>query len=90
LELRPTGWDKGRALRRLLARRAPGWKKTGACLYAGDDATDEDAFQALRGMGPMAFGLKIGPGRSRAHGRVPGPAQYWSLLERVLRLRAAA
>lgn len=42
LELRPTGVDKGRAVR-VLAEENPG----AVLAYLGDDRTDEDAFKAL-------------------------------------------
>jgi trehalose-phosphatase len=88
LELRPPGHHgKGLALRSLADACVPGWRRRGACLFAGDDATDEDAFKALKKMGPRALGLKIGPGRSAAQGRVKGPQQFWALLERILRIR---
>lgn len=46
LEVRPPiDADKGTAVRRLLAERG-----LGRALYAGDDATDLDAFQALDGL----------------------------------------
>jgi trehalose-phosphatase len=50
LELRPAlAWDKGRALRFLLeALRVPDGAPV---VFIGDDATDEDAFRALRGRG---------------------------------------
>lgn len=58
----PTGWNKGRALTRL-------WRRSGrpfvVCL--GDDVTDEDMFRAVRGKG---FGVKVGPGPTRAEYRL--------------------
>lgn len=53
-ELRPdVEWDKGRAVRWLLERMAPG----GVGIYLGDDLTDETAFAALRGQG---IGIAVG------------------------------
>ncbi len=91
LELRPLGgWDKGRALRRLADACAPAWRRQGACLFAGDDATDEDAFRVLKRMGKRTLSLKIGPGRSAAQWRLGDPAQFWRLLERIYHLRRTA
>ena len=47
LELRAPGFNKGAAVRAVLATAAP----DAAVAYLGDDNTDEDAFQALRGHG---------------------------------------
>jgi alpha,alpha-trehalase len=50
LELRPDiDWHKGRAIR-WLAEALPRFRGR-VCLYLGDDVTDEDAFEALRGHG---------------------------------------
>jgi trehalose 6-phosphate phosphatase len=47
LELRCGGFNKGRAVRKVLAECDP----DSAVAYLGDDRTDEDAFQALHGKG---------------------------------------
>lgn len=78
-EVRPRlDWDKGRALESLRRRLAPG----APCLYAGDDATDEDAFRRLR-RGDL--GVKVGAGETAAAARVAGPAAVRRLIERLLR-----
>lgn len=58
LEIRPEiGWDKGRAALFLLEQMRP---PVGApVLYLGDDATDEDAFRALRGWRTEAEGIVV-------------------------------
>jgi trehalose 6-phosphate phosphatase len=47
VELRAPGFNKGAAVRAILAEAAP----DAAVAYLGDDTTDEDAFEALRGKG---------------------------------------
>ncbi|HTB23381.1 MAG TPA: trehalose-phosphatase [bacterium] len=89
LEVRPLGpWHKGLALSKLADACAPGWRRKGACLFTGDDATDEDAFRALPGMGARTLGLKIGSGASAAGFRVKNPRSFWRLLDRILILRS--
>jgi trehalose-phosphatase len=53
-EFRALGQDKGRAVQELLAREAAG----AFAVFVGDDATDEDAFDAVRATG---FGIRVGP-----------------------------
>ena len=77
-EVRPRlAWDKGRAVELLRRHLAPG----AACVYVGDDATDEDVFRRLMGMG---LTVKVGPGRTAAAYRVAGPAGVRRLLGRLL------
>lgn len=77
-EVRPRlAWDKGRAVELLRRRLAPG----AACVYVGDDATDEDVFRRLAGKG---LTVKVGPGRTAAACRVAGPAGVRRLLGRLL------
>jgi trehalose-phosphatase len=54
LELRPTGADKGAAVRVVLAESPPGT----VAAYLGDDLTDEDAFEALP---PSGLGVLVRP-----------------------------
>jgi trehalose 6-phosphate phosphatase len=78
-EVRPRlAWDKGRAVELLRRRLAPG----AACVYVGDDVTDEDAFRRLRG---KALTVKVGRGPTAAACRVAGPAAVRRLLEALLR-----
>lgn len=81
LEFRPPrGGDKGTAFLRLASRLAPGWRRAGLCLYAGDDRTDEDAFRTARSLGPRAVTIKIGPGTTRAEFRIERQAGVAKLL----------
>lgn len=80
IEVRPdTDWDKGRALLWLIdTLRIPA---ASPVLYIGDDATDEDAFRALRGRGA---GILVGePRPSAASFRIASPAAVAALLERL-------
>ncbi|MEE8314403.1 MAG: bifunctional alpha,alpha-trehalose-phosphate synthase (UDP-forming)/trehalose-phosphatase [Myxococcota bacterium] len=48
----PIGWDKGHAVLHVVrARYGQNWSERIRVIYAGDDDTDEDAFNALAGMG---------------------------------------
>jgi trehalose-phosphatase len=86
LELRPkTQQNKGTALKRLAVKLALGWRKNGCLLYAGDDATDEDAFRAAKTMGSRALTIKIGLGKTCADWRMPNPAALQELLIQICR-----
>lgn len=62
VEIRAVGWNKGNALAELVeAMRQPA-----ACVFVGDDDTDEDAFQRIRDTG---FGIRVG------HPDVPSAAR---------------
>jgi trehalose-phosphatase len=80
LELRhASGADKGRAVRRLLAREED--RREGIPLYpvyVGDDVTDEDAFAVLKHTGLTVF---VGPaGRSKAEYRLSDTEEVSTLL----------
>jgi trehalose 6-phosphate phosphatase len=58
LEVRPrTEWNKGKAVLFLLGEMRP--PASSPVLYIGDDRTDEDAFVALRGLGPAHEGVIV-------------------------------
>ena len=67
---------KADGLRQLQSR----WDIT-ATLFAGDDATDEAAFKALR---PGDLGVKVGPEPSAAEWRISDPAAVVNVLGRLL------
>ncbi|BDP44212.1 trehalose 6-phosphate phosphatase (plasmid) [Deinococcus aetherius] len=74
-EFRPGGFGKGRAVQRL-ARRFPNHLP----VFLGDDVTDEEAFEALRGEDGLT--IKVGDGPTLAEHQVEGPGQVVALLER--------
>jgi trehalose 6-phosphate phosphatase len=81
LNVIPAGFpDKGDAVRALLRNL-----RLTAALYAGDDVTDEDAFEVGP---PTVIGVRVGPGRSRAPFRLSSQDRIDELLELLLRLRS--
>ena len=83
LEVRPPGNDKGKALLKLIAC-VPGCLEDGLCLYAGDDVSDEDAFKAMKGLGPRALSFKVGPGETEALHRLTDTEDTARLLESLI------
>jgi len=84
-EIRAVGRDKGSAVRELLAEEPT----TTAVVYAGDDATDEDAFAVLRGRG---IGILVAAAErpSLAETRLASPLQVGAMLEEWERRTGAA
>ncbi len=83
LELRPSiDWNKGRALTLIRSRLSP----DSFPIYMGDDATDEDAFGAVRSAG--GIGIYVGaPGVSTcATWRLPSPAEVSAALVELVTL----
>ena len=75
------GWNKGRAARwiaRRMARTLPTRRRV--VLYAGDDTTDESAFEALRG---RAVTICVGTKPTAAEYRVAGVREVQALLRRM-------
>jgi len=75
------GWNKGRAARwiaRRMARTLPTRRRV--VLYAGDDTTDESAFEALRG---RAVTICVGTRPTAAEYRVAGVREVQALLRRM-------
>lgn len=82
LEVRPRGWDKGRALKKIRSyltfRELP-------TFYFGDDTTDEDAFRVLNREGkdfPVLIG-ENGREETAAHFFLSNPEELLSFLERL-------
>ncbi len=83
LELRPSiDWNKGGALTLIRSRLSP----ESFPIYMGDDATDEDAFGAVRSAG--GIGIYVGaPGASTcATWRLPSPAEVSAALVELVTL----
>ncbi len=76
LEAKPIHANKGATLMRFL-ETAPFAGLTP--VMVGDDATDEDAMAQAAAMG--GYGVKVGPGESRAAYGLENPAAVWRWLE---------
>lgn len=77
MELRVPGRDKGDAVATLLAESPPG----SSVAYLGDDLTDEDAFEALKGRG-TGFLVRTEKRPSRADFHLMPPEQLLAFLHR--------
>lgn len=77
VELRPNvPWSKGTAVQQVLTLLKR--ENEGCVIYTGDDTTDEDAFEALRGNGiTIVVGRKQ---QSKATYWVRNPAEVWEFL----------
>jgi trehalose-phosphatase len=83
-EIHAAGRDKGTAVRALLAALPPGTMP----IYAGDDITDEAAFEAVESRG---VGFRVGAAaRTRAGRSLDGPEAVAGLLAGILRALEAA
>ena len=68
----PVDWHKGHAVLYVLMRRhGVQWPARVRALYIGDDATDEDAFRSLRGMGRSICVSPVEPDATAADFRLP-------------------
>ena len=79
LEFSVRSTTKGEAIEHL--RR---YTKADAVFYAGDDVTDEDAFDALLS---DDLGVKIGPGPTSAAFRVGGPDEAAAVITALATFR---
>ncbi|HET6346479.1 MAG TPA: trehalose-phosphatase, partial [Myxococcota bacterium] len=82
LEVRPAGYDKGKALVKLMGTLGP----QEFVLAVGDDRTDEDMFAALP---PDAVTIKVGPASAETHARwrVASTGAVYALLRHLLTAR---
>jgi trehalose 6-phosphate phosphatase len=76
VEIRPAGWDKGRAVTEFMAEppfagRVP--------VVVGDDATDEDGFAAANRLG--GHSIKVGAGPTVARWRLAGVVEVLAWLD---------
>jgi trehalose-phosphatase len=80
----PLAWGKGHAVLHVLAQRhGATWPARVRALYIGDDATDQDAFRSLRGIGRSIF---VGQPPASEHGAdhtLPDPAAVLQLVRRL-------
>lgn len=81
VELSVVDADKGKALERLRSLLS-----VDTIVFIGDDITDEDAFERLRG---PDVGVKVGPGDSAAAHRINDPESVSHLLGRLTEDRRA-
>ena len=82
----PVRWTKGTVVQWLLARREA--LRSGATIlpiYIGDDQTDEDAFEALRGRG-ICIAVGASNPLTRAQYRVSSPDEVVRFLKLLLRI----
>ena len=77
----PVPWHKGHAVLYVLVQRhGRDWPAHVRALYVGDDATDEDAFRSLRGMGrSICVGAAV-DGATAADFALPDPEAVTQLL----------
>jgi trehalose 6-phosphate phosphatase len=71
LEAKPAGTDKGTAIADFMLEAPFQGRRP---VFAGDDATDEDAFAMVNAIGGIT--IKIGIGPTGAHWRTPGTATF--------------
>lgn len=83
IEARPTGFDKGSALKAFM-QEEPFVGRTP--IFIGDDTTDEDAFRAAQELG--GIGIKLGPGKTIARMRIADVASVYALLEGLTQIVA--
>ena len=76
VEIRPTGRDKGTAIQEFMMER-PFQGRTP--MFLGDDVTDEFGFAMVNRLG--GYSVKVGPGTTKAHWRLPNVTAVHSWLQ---------
>jgi trehalose-phosphatase len=77
----PVAWHKGHAVLFVLVRRhGADWPTRVRALYVGDDATDEEAFRSLRGIGRSICVGAPWDGATQADYALPDPEAVTQLL----------
>lgn len=84
LELSVVRATKGEAIAKLAELTG-----ASACLYAGDDETDEHAFQAMANLSIDTVSIKVGEGESVADVRLADPSELAEALSLIARERHA-
>jgi len=81
----PVDWHKGRAVLHVLVHRhGADWPSRVRALYVGDDATDEDAFRSLHGIGrSVCVAASPFPAATAADFDLPDPDAVIQLLRRL-------
>ncbi len=81
----PVDWHKGRAVLHVLVHRhGADWPSRVRALYIGDDATDEDAFRSLHGIGrSVCVAASPFPAATAADFDLPDPEAVIQLLRRL-------
>jgi trehalose 6-phosphate synthase/phosphatase len=82
IEVRPQGYDKGKAFKLLRQRLG---EEYDFVFFAGDDRTDEDLFRTLT---PEDWSIKVGAGATKARFRVDSPAAFRDLLRQMAQRRS--
>ncbi len=83
----PVDWDKGKIVLWLLARQVLVLKKENILpIYIGDDATDEDAFKALKRKGLTVFVGK--PGNTKADYYLKNAEEVTKFLRLIMDLKS--
>jgi trehalose 6-phosphate synthase/phosphatase len=77
----PIEWHKGAAVLHVLRlRHGADWISRVRALYLGDDATDEEAFRSLKGIGRSVCVAPPGPAATLADYSLPDPTQVVQLV----------
>jgi len=85
VEVKPAGVNKGVAIARLMETAPFTGRRP---VFAGDDVTDEDGFEAVNAMGGLS--IRVGPsGATAATHRAPGEAAFVAWLGKVNHTLAA-
>lgn len=84
LELSVLRTTKGEAIAKLVELTG-----ASACLYAGDDETDEHAFKAMEKLPIDTVSIKVGEGESAANVRLADPGELAEALSLIARERHA-
>jgi trehalose-phosphatase len=80
IEIRPKGWNKGKAVEKIL-KKLKNKKNDLLPIYIGDDTTDEDAFKFLRRQGLNIYVKNDSELETLAHYYVRNPSEVYKFLE---------